>query len=232
MISLSSDIILNIDTINTIISLLSGALASVIASIGLTPLEACRIRTVAQPETYKTLGLSGTIAALGNEDQSLGYKLLYAGFPSLVTRQVIFGSIKFLTFERTCAYITSTVLSSSYGMTIYNQYAFLPFVISLLSGAVAGTLSSIISQPADSVLTYVSKQKNVDNGSGSNSVIEGAKIMIENEGISSLFRGLGSRCLWAGCIIAGQFGLYDVFRSLFGVSGDNLSQVLEVVISP
>ena len=208
---------------------MSGALASVIASIGLTPLEACRIRTVAQPEVYKPLGLSGTIAALANEDKTLGYKLLYAGFPSLVTRQVIFGSIKFLTFERTCAYMTSIILSSSYGMEIYNEYTFTPFIISLLSGAVAGSLSSIISQPADSVLTYVSKQK---NDGGSIGVIEGARVMVENEGFSSLFRGLGSRCLWAGCIIAGQFFLYDVFRSLFGVSGDNLSQILEVVIGP
>ena len=228
-ISLSSDLLANMDTVNTIISLLSGALASVIASIGLTPMEACRIRTVAQPEVYKPLGLSGTIAALANEDKTLGYQLLYAGFPSLVTRQVIFGSIKFLTFERTCAYLTSILLSSSYGMEIYNEYTFTPFIISLLSGAVAGSLSSIISQPADSVLTYVSKQK---NDGGSIGVIEGAKIMIENEGFSSLFRGSGSRCLWAGCIIAGQFCLYDVFRSLFGVSGDNLSQVLEVVIGP
>jgi solute carrier family 25 phosphate transporter 3 len=55
--------------------------------------------------------------------------------------------------------------------------------------------------------------------------------MVEKEGYGSLFRGLGSRCVWAGSIIAGQFLLYDVFRTQFGVNGDDLSQVFEVVIA-
>jgi len=54
--------------------------------------------------------------------------------------------------------------------------------------------------------------------------------MVEEDGVGSLFRGLGSRSVWAGCIIAGQFLLYDVFRAAFGISGDDLNQVLEVVL--
>ena len=41
------------------IALVAGALAAVIASLGLTPLEAARIRVVADPDRYKPLGLSG-----------------------------------------------------------------------------------------------------------------------------------------------------------------------------
>jgi len=68
------------------IALVAGALAAVLASIGLTPMEACRIRTVANPEVYRDIGLLGTMGVISSEDPDLGWKNLYAGFPSLLTR--------------------------------------------------------------------------------------------------------------------------------------------------
>lgn len=204
------------------IALVAGAIASVIASLGLTPLEAARIRVVANPATYQAVGLSGTLQAIASEGGDLGWKNLYAGLPSLMTRQVIFGSVKFLAFERACE-------------TIYNAAPFLEettwtaLTVSLVAGAFSGTISSIVSQPADSVLTYVAK--NSENNGVGIGVIEGCKRMVECEGWSSLFRGLGSRCVWAGSIIAGQFMLYDVFRAYFHVTGDDLSQVFTIVLT-
>ena len=98
--------------------------------------------------------------------------------------------------------------------------------MSLVAGGISGTFSSVVSQPADSVLTYVAQ-----NSSGNLGVIQGCRVMVEKEGVGSLFRGLGSRCVWAGSIIAGQFLLYDVFRNFFGVSGEDLSQIFQVSIS-
>jgi len=201
------------------VALMAGALASVIASLGLTPLEACRIRAVAQPEIYRELGLVGTMKVIGSEDAELGWKNVYAGLPSLMTRQVIFGSVKFLAFERASEAIFGV-------WPELRQTTFTALGVSLVAGGISGVLSSVVSQPADSVLTYVSKQ----SGGGSLGIVDGAKMMVEEEGVSSLFRGLGSRSIWAGCIIAGQFLLYDVFRAFFGISGDDLNQVLEVVL--
>jgi len=202
---------------STEIALAAGALASVIASLGLTPLEACRIRTVAQPEIYRDLGLIGTLNVIGSEDSELGWKNLYAGLPSLMTRQVIFGSVKFLAFERASEAIFSV-------WPELRDATYTALGVSLVAGGISGILSSVVSQPADSVLTYVSKQ------SSSGSTLTFAKTMIDEEGVGSLFRGLGSRSVWAGCIIAGQFLLYDVFRAFFGISGDDLNQVFEVVL--
>jgi solute carrier family 25 phosphate transporter 3 len=95
-----------------------------------------------------------------------------------------------------------------------------------VAGGFSGALSSVVSQPADSVLTYVAKQSGGNLG-----ILEGAKVMVQEGGVGSLYRGLGSRCIWAGCIIAGQFLLYDVFRAAFGISGDDLNQVFEVVLA-
>lgn len=200
------------------VALVAGALASVVASLGLTPTEACRIRAVARPERYRALGLAGTLGAIVAENPERGWRGLYAGLPSLMTRQVVFGSVKFLAFERASEAIfaarpelrgtTATALG-----------------VSLVAGGLAGALSSVVSQPADAVLTYVAKQEGGQGG-----LLEGARTMVEKEGAASLFRGLGSRSVWAGCIIGGQFLLYDVFRAFFGISGDDLNQVLEVVL--
>jgi solute carrier family 25 phosphate transporter 3 len=202
------------------IAVVAGALAAVIASLGLTPLEAARIRVVADPERYKPLGLLGTLDYIAKEDSQLGWKAVYAGLPSLMTRQIIFGSVKFLAFERACE-------------AIYTGYPFLrdatwtALTVSLLAGGFSGALSSVVSQPADAVLTYVAQRT---DGKGTVGVIEGCQLMIEESGTASLFRGLGSRCVWAGSIIAGQFLLYDVFRDYFGVNAEDLSQVFHIDI--
>ena len=202
------------------VALVAGAVASIIASLGLTPIEAARIRAVAEPERYKKLGLAGTLGVIMEEDIEVGWMNLYAGLPSLMTRQVIFGSIKFLAFER----ISEAIFFS---LPMLRDGTMTSLGVSLVAGGLAGTLSSIVSQPADSVLTYVTKQSN-----GNLSIIDGTKMMIQKDGITSLFRGLGSRCVWAGCIIAGQFLLYDVFRGIFGITSDDLNQVFEVVLFP
>jgi solute carrier family 25 phosphate transporter 3 len=97
----------------------------------------------------------------------------------------------------------------------------------LVAGGFSGTLSAVVSQPADAVLTYVAQKS---DGKGTVGVIEGCQLMIEESGPASLFRGVGSRCLWAGSIIAGQFLLYDVFRNFFGVNSEDLSQVFHLRI--
>jgi len=200
------------------IAFVAGALAAVIASIGLTPMEACRIRAVADPSTFRSLGLIGTAQYISNENPVLRWRTLFSGFNSLLSRQVIFGSVKFLAFERSCDLIYSYFPRLMDGDT--NR-----LLVTLLSGAFAGALSCIVSQPADSVLTFVARKgESID-------VIRGCRMMIEEDGVGSLFRGLQSRCIWAGCIIAGQFLLFDLFRILLRVDGERLSEAFQLIIS-
>ena len=214
------------------IALIAGALAAVIASLGLTPLEAARIRVVTDPTRYKSLGLIGTlktIALEGSENESVelssSLKSLYKGLPSLMTRQVIFGSIKFLAFEQACAAIYSA-------SPMLRDATWTSLLVSLVAGGFSGALSCFVSQPADAVLTYVSQDDQSRTSSTGNNkglgVLEGSRLMIEEGGVSSLFRGLGSRSLWAASIISGQFLLYDIFRNFFGVNTEDLSQIYNV----
>ena len=84
-----------------------------------------------------------------------------------------------------------------------------------------------MSQPADSILTYIAKNKNDGDSFGLSTVVT----MVEDDGIGSLYRGLGSRCIWAAAIISGQFFLYDIFRNALGINNDDLSQVFEFVVN-
>jgi hypothetical protein len=161
------------------------------------------------------------MSIIAAEEPEIGWKNLYAGFSSLVLRQVMFGSIKFLAFERACETIFS--VWPNLGDLTWTSLA-----VSLVAGGISGTISSVVSQPADSVLTYVAKNSKADGGNLN--LLEATQAMVAEDGIGSLFRGIGSRCVWAGSIIAGQFLLYDVFREFFRVSSDDLSEVVRVLI--
>lgn len=222
------------------IALIAGALAAVIASLGLTPLEAARIRVVSDPARYKTLGLIGTLQVIASEGNIMhgdndnngssvilsSFQSLYKGLPSLMTRQVIFGSVKFLAFERACEAIYLA-------FPMMRDTTWTALSVSLIAGGFSGALSCFVSQPADAVLTYVSQDNESRLNSGENSseglgVLDGSLLMIKENGASSLFRGLGSRSLWAASIISGQFLLYDIFRNWFGVNSEDLSQIFNV----
>jgi solute carrier family 25 phosphate transporter 3 len=121
------------------VALLAGALAAVIASMGLTPLEAARIRSVAEPDIYRPKGLLGTLAVIAQEDPTLGWKALYSGLPSLLTRQVIFGSVKFVAFERACEAIFKA-------WPLLQDATWTTLLVSLVAGGFSGALSSVVSQ--------------------------------------------------------------------------------------
>jgi solute carrier family 25 phosphate transporter 3 len=204
------------------IALFAGGLAAVIASLGLAPIEAARIRVVADPTTYRPLGVTGTLNVIATENPSLGWMNLYSSLPSLLTRQVVFGSAKFLVFERACEYIYN-VDPELHDTTLTC------LAVTLIAGGFSGIVSSIVSQPADSVLTYIAKQKSTSNTDMN--IIDILRKMNSEGGIRSFFLGLRSRCLWAGSIIAGQFFLYDIFRTWFGVRSEDLLQRYQLDLS-
>ena len=223
-------------TIRVPLVLLAGAGATCVACLGVCPAEAVRIRAVAEPQ----LGGGGTIAMRIVEDE--GWQALYAGLPPLLVRQVLFGMMKFLVFDTFAefVYATSADLGAGTPPTL---------LVSLLSGAVAGIASTIVSQPGDAVLTRMamasaasSSTPDRTEGAGGEgeasesasgdaklSVVGAATALWEESGgsVAPFFRGVGSRAVWAGCVIAGQFFLYDVFKSQMGVTAVDLTQVLD-----
>lgn len=133
--------------------------------------------------------------------------------------------VKFLIFD-TCADAILASLPAGSG----DDQA-ISLAVSLLSGAIAGVVASCVSQPADVVLTKVaqgegsSQQVGVLPG-GVNQLAQLSKtasVLVSKYGVGGLFRGLPSRCIWSGAIIAGQFFLYDVFKSALHVTSSDLT---------
>ncbi|KAJ8609897.1 hypothetical protein CTAYLR_005551 [Chrysophaeum taylorii] len=189
------------------IVLASGALATLIACVGACPAEAVRIRIVADPETYRAHPIR---TILRNE----GVGALYAGFGPLVVRQVLFGTVKFFFFD--------TLADAIFALNPTLQTAALSrLAVAFFAGLVAGTVSSLVSQPADAILTKINQGKRP---------WEAAGLIFNQDGIRGFYKGALERCAWAGLVISGQFAIYDALKSLLSVSATDLTVVLNVVL--
>jgi len=102
---------------------------------------------------------------------------------------------------------------------------YIAVITALLSGLAAGVMSACLSQPADTVLSNISKAE------GKVGFSQALRDIISSSGPYGLFRGLASRVHWSGAIISGQFGIYQQLKSLFHVTSDDLSLSLDIISS-
>lgn len=72
--------------------------------------------------------------------------------------------------------------------------------VNLGSGIVAGTVAAIVSQPADTLLSKINKQKGAAGESLSSRLIS----MAGQLGVKGLFLGLGPRVVMVATLTAGQ----------------------------
>ncbi|CAN0557079.1 unnamed protein product [Ectocarpus sp. 12 AP-2014] len=147
-----------------------------------------------------------------------GWGKLYEGLPSILFRQISFGMMKFLVFDffTDFAYDLVPYLADQKSTQL---------AVSLTSGLVAGVCAAIVSQPADTVLSTMSRSP--DRSSIPNTI----RTIVDERGPGGLFLGLPSRIVWSGAIISGQFLLYDLCKTALHVSVDDLRVFLDVVAS-
>ena len=195
------------------IVLLSGALATIGACVGACPAETVRIRVVADPEKYAT----GRIPFLSPAKRVLtedGLGAFYAGFRPLVVRQVIFGVVKFFFFD-TLAEMIFTAAPHLRAFVLSRLF------VAFVSGFVAGTFSSLVSQPADAILTYTNERNDVNP-------TQAARNIWKKDGLTGFYKGALTRAMWSASVISGQFAIYDLLKSFLGVSARDLTLFLDV----
>ncbi|KAG1170022.1 hypothetical protein G6F70_007964 [Rhizopus microsporus] len=189
----------------TAIYLGASAIAEFFADVALCPLEATRIRLVSQP-TFATGLLSGFTRILKEEGAIKGF---YSGFGPILFKQVPYTMAKFVVYERTTELILKNIntpkdqLSPSVMTTV-----------NLGSGIVAGTVAAIVSQPADTLLSKINKQKGAEGESLTSRLIGMAKQL----GPKGLFLGLGPRIVMVATLTAGQFAIYGDIKRLLGAT--------------
>jgi solute carrier family 25 (mitochondrial phosphate transporter), member 3 len=186
----------------------ASACAEVIADMFLCPLEATRIRLVAQP-TYGR----GLVDAFAKMLRTEGFMTFYKGLGPLLFKQVPYTMAKFSVFEATSEAVYKALPYKKEEMSNGAK-----LTVSLSSGVVAGVAAAIISQPADTLLSKIAQAKS--NMSMMQSIAHFSKTL----GPSGLFLGMGARAVMVGTITAGQFFIYDYCKILMGVSPEQLAE--------
>jgi len=222
------------------------SLGAVLAScVAICPLEVLRVRAfdgaVSRPQPVGSVG--GTLAAephprgewgLVNGLFTLyaegGFGLLYSSLGGLLFRELPFTITKFVVFDAAVSAISSLLPSLAEGDS--------SFFVSLAGGAIAGVLAGAISTPADTILTRrlanfkepteTSEGSVAGGGGAKGETEEGAGLEALSAQVTSLFSGVGARCLLFGTVIAGQYLLYDFWKRLFKVSPNDIVLVLDV----
>jgi len=184
--------------------LAASATAEVIADFFLCPMEATRIRLVADPKFAK-----GLPDAFGKILKTEGFGGLYKGMPPILLKQVPYTMAKFAVFESVSEAIYKGLESTGKPKSSLSEGTKLS--VSLGSGVVAGIVAAIISQPADTVLSKINQEK-TDGG-----MMKAIGNIMRRLGARNLFLGVGARCVMVGTLTAGQFFIYDYCKMLFGV---------------
>ncbi|KAL7580800.1 hypothetical protein ACA910_001078 [Epithemia clementina (nom. ined.)] len=184
--------------------ILSAAISGVAASIMLSPMEALRIRLVAEPE-YARLGwIQGGLRMIELEGAS-GFRkgllpMMYKQVPYTITKNVSFDLLTKL------AYGALLLEASTASSTT-------KFAIPLASAALASILSCVSSQPGDMLLSLVNAH------GGSRRTHEIARdILRSDRGIRGFFVGMKTRLLHVGIIVTLQLLIYDFTKRMCGIA--------------
>ncbi|KAI7872672.1 mitochondrial carrier domain-containing protein [Spinellus fusiger] len=196
----------------TAIYLGASAIAEFFADVVLCPLEATRIRLVSQP-TFAN-GLLGGFSRILKEEGVL--KGFYSGFGPILFKQVPYTMTKFVVYELAAEQIYAS-LSTPKDQLAASTITY----VNLGSGIIAGTAAAIVSQPADTLLSKINKQKGADGQSVASRLVQ----MAGQLGVKGLFLGLGPRVVMVATLTAGQFAIYgDIKRVLGATSGVEIAK--------
>lgn len=181
----------------------ASAAAETIADLFLCPLEAVRIRSVADSTFPRGLGAGA--AHMLKSDGFLGF---YAGLGPILFKQVPYTMAKFAV-QGLCA----ESIYKSLGTTPDKNTQAFNVGISLGSGVIAGVVAAIISHPADTLLSKINKKGAGGEGSTTTRLLNIAR---EVGFVKLCTSGLAARCFMVGTLTAGQFGIFDSVMNLVG----------------
>ena len=182
---------------------MSGIISGLAASFVLCPMEALRIRLVAEP-SYTTGGwVQGGCKILKKE----GINGFTKGMKPMILKQVPYTVTKNVSFDFVSKFFykslrESGVATLSHGMT---------FAIPLLSAVTASILSSLTSQPGDTILSLSCAQ---DGDKRTRDISR--NILRSDKGVFGFFVGTKTRLLHVGIIVTIQLLIYEYIKRLLG----------------
>ena len=190
--------------------MLAGGCAEVIASSFLSPFEAARIRLVSNPAFAD--GLVPCLQRISTEE---GSSALFFGLPAILAKQVPYTILQLSTFDSFSASISRSGLLAD------------RFYITLTAALAAAVLSSLASQPGDTLLSIVNKKARSSSSSSSSSssasdassvnALSIISAAVAELGPKGLFRGTQARLVHVGVIVVSQLLIYDSIKQSLGI---------------
>mmetsp|Transcript_27178 Transcript_27178/g.44922 ORF Transcript_27178/g.44922 Transcript_27178/m.44922 type:complete len:410 (+) Transcript_27178:174-1403(+) len=174
------------------------------ASLVLCPMEALRIRLVAEPDFAPKGWIQGGFKMMSHE----GVGGFFKGINPMILKQVPYTVTKNVSFDLITKMFYSTLRQS--GVAVAGA---MTFTIPLVAAAIASVLSSLSSQPGDMVLSLV----NAHEGDAKSRDIW-RSIVRSERGVRGFFVGAKTRLLHVGVIVTIQLLIYDYVKRLCGIA--------------
>lgn len=177
----------NADRYRDIVYIAASACAELVASVVLCPFEARKVRAQVQ------LGAPPPAS-------------LWVGLGPLLTRQVPFSIVKFMTFERVAelAYALSPTNKADMSATGH-------FAVVLASGVATGLFCGAVSHPADVLVTQFNARQ-IDGHLWTKT-----RVVVDDIGVRGLLRGFTPRAFSIGAMTAIQWVLYGTYKAVVGL---------------
>ncbi len=181
-----------------VIYLLGSASAEMFADVALCPMEMVKVKVqTSVPGTFPT-ALGAAVANM-RADPTSGFP--YRSLVPLWSRQVPYTMAKFYFFEMVKEAFYTHVFTAP--KDTYSQGTHLG--ITFASGYIAGVACAVVSHPADTVVSKMSKSN------------KSAGAILSELGFAGIWGGLGTRILMIGTLTGLQWWIYDSFKTAVGL---------------
>jgi len=186
---------------------IAGIIAGIAASFVICPMEAIRIRLVADSH----LASNGWILAGFRMFQKEGSHGMWKGLHAMLWKQVPYTVTKNVSFDLFTTLAYSTV--KSFGYHICNHFK---FWIPLFAAMLTSILSAVSSQPGDVLLSLVNANE------GDVRIRDLFNTIMKRDGMKGFFVGMRARLIHVGTIVTTQLILYDFVKRICGIAATGL----------
>jgi len=179
------------------------ASAEFFADIALCPMEMVKVKVqTSVPGTFPT-GFGAALSEMNNN--RVAYRFPFGSLTPLWSRQIPYTVAKFYFFEKVVQFFYTNVFTKP--KSEYSKSTQLG--VTFASGYIAGIICAIVSHPADSLVSLMSKPANKGKSIGT---------IASETGLTALAtKGLATRVIMIGTLTGLQWWIYDSFKAAFGM---------------
>jgi len=189
--------------------ILSALVSGLAASFVLCPMEVIRIRLVSEPNFTSGGWVGGGYKILKQE----GINGFTKGLNPMILKQVPYTVTKNVSFDLITKFFYSYLRQNG----VSTISASMKFTIPLISAAIASVLSSLTSQPGDTILSLSCAH---DGDKKTRDICR--RIVRSERGIGGFFVGTRTRLLHVGMIVTIQLLSYDYVKRFCGICATGL----------